>query len=132
MERRALQIAIFLAGFVPVLGGGLGVVLGERAFGSPAGAGQDSQMRYLSGLLLAIGLVFWGCVPTIERRTETLRLLTLIVLVGGLARLAGVMVAGDPGVIRWALIMELIVAPLICLWQRRVARRVDAPGRIAR
>ena len=125
MERRALQIAILLAGIVPVLGGGAGAVLGERAFGSWAGAAEDSHMRYLSGLLLAIGLAYWACIPKVERRGEIVRLLTLIVIVGGLARLGGVLVAGDPGPMRWALVMELGVAPLIWLWQARVARGLD-------
>ena len=126
MERRALQIVILLAGLVPVFGGGAGALLGERAFGPWAGAGQDSHIRYLSGLLLAIGLVFWSCVPTIERRGETVRLLTVIVVTGGLARLAGVFLAGDPGPMRWALVMELGVTPLLCLWQARIARGLDA------
>jgi hypothetical protein len=122
MERRALQLTILLAGLVPVFGGGAGVILGQGAFGPWAGAGEDSHMRYLSGLLLAIGLVFWACVPTIERRGETIRLLTLLVVVGGLARLGGVLVHGDPGRMHWALGMELVVTPLLCLWQARVAR----------
>jgi hypothetical protein len=45
-----------------------------------------------------------------------------------LARLAGVFLAGDPGPMRWALVMELGVAPLLCLWQARVGERFD--GRI--
>lgn len=128
MERRALQILIILAGIVPVAGGGAGAVLGEAAFGPWAGAGQDSHVRYLSGLLLGIGLIFWGCVPTIERRGGEVRVLTAIVVVGGLARLAGVVVVGDPGSMRWALVMELAVTPLICLWQARVALAVLAPS----
>jgi hypothetical protein len=128
MERRALQAIILLAGFVPVYGGGSGVLRGEAAFGSWAGASQDSHMRYLSGLLLAIGLAFWACVPTIERRGETVRLLTLTVVVGGLARLGGLFVEGDPGSMRWALVMELVVTPLLCLWQARVTRLALAPG----
>jgi hypothetical protein len=47
--------------------------------------------------------------------------LTFVVFVGGLARLAGLFLAGDPGPIRWALVMELIIAPLFCLWQARIA-----------
>ena len=129
MERRALQFAILLAGLVPVFGGGVGVVRGEAAFGAWAGAGEDSQMRYLSGLLLAIGLVFWACIPTIERRGETVRLLTAVVVVGGLARLGGLIAVGDPGRMRWALGMELIVTPLLCLWQARVSRLGAAPAR---
>jgi len=130
MERRLLQLAILLAGLVPVFGGGAGVVLGARAFGDWPGAAGDSHVRYLSGLLLAIGLAYWACVPTIERRGEIVRVLTLIVVVGGLARLAGLFVAGDPGpTMRWALVMELGVAPVIGLWQARVAqaRLIGAP-----
>jgi len=121
MERRALQIAILLAGCVPVLAGGAGVWHGAAAFGPWPGASADSHVRYLSGLLLAIGLIYWGLVPSIERRGDAVRLLTLIVFVGGLARLAGVLFVGDPGAMRWALIMELGVAPLLCLWQARIA-----------
>ena len=129
MERRALQLMILVAGIVPVCGGGAGALLGERAFGPWAGAADDSHMRYLSGLLLAIGLAYWACIPTVERRGEVVRLLTLIVVIGGLARLGGVFVAGDPGLMRWALVMELGVAPLIWLWQARVARGLDLTAR---
>jgi len=127
MERRALQIAILLAGIVPVYGGGAGALRGEAAFGVWAGAAQDSHMRYLSGLLLGIGLIYWSCVPTIERRGDIVRVLTAIVFIGGLARLAGVFLAGDPGSMRWTLGMELVVAPLLCLWQARVAKAALAP-----
>jgi hypothetical protein len=129
MERRLLQLAILLAGIVPVFGGGAGVILGAQAFGDWPGAAGDSHARYLSGLLLAIGLSYWACVPTIERRGEIVRLLTLIVFVGGLARLTGIFVSGDPGpTMRWALVMELGVAPVLGLWQVRVARERPAPG----
>jgi hypothetical protein len=124
VERRALQALILLAGCVPVFGGGAGALLGVRAFGPSAGGSEDSHIRYLSGLLLGVGLVFWACVPAIERRGEIVRTLTLIVLVGGLARLAAVFLAGDPGAMRWALFMELGVTPLIALWQARVARQL--------
>jgi hypothetical protein len=122
MERRALQFAILLAGFVPVFGGGSGAFLGEAAFGPWAGRAEDSHIRYLSGLLLAIGLVFWACIPTIERRGEIVRLLTGVVFVGGLARLGGFLTVGDPGRMHWALVMELLVTPTLCLWQTRVSR----------
>jgi hypothetical protein len=129
MQRRALQFAMVLAGCVPVLGGGVGVWEGAAAFGRWPGAAADSQDRYLSGLLLAIGLVYWGLIPAVERRGAAIRLLTLIVFLGGLARLAGVIWVGDPGSIRWALAMELGVAPLLCVWQARLARDADG-GRI--
>jgi hypothetical protein len=128
MQRRALQFAILLAGLVPILGGGVGVVRGALAFGAWPGAGADSQARYLSGLLLGIGLAFWACMPTIVRRGREVRLLTLIVVVGGLARAAGWAMGHDPGAMRWTLAMELGVTPLLCLWQARLAARVSAPS----
>ncbi len=122
IETRALQSVIALGGLVPVLGGGVGVIRGAAAFGAVAGAAADSQTRYLSGLLMGVGLTYWACVPTIARRAREVRMLTFMVLIGGLSRLAGVFLAGDPGSMRWTLAMELIVAPAIGLWQARVAR----------
>ena len=124
MERRALQIAIGLAACVPVAGGLKGAWLGARGFGVWPGGAADSHFRYLSGLLLAIGLIYWACIPAVERRRPLIRALTAIVVAGGLARLAGwLFLGGDPGSMRWALIMELGVAPALCLWQAKVAAR---------
>ena len=122
MERRALQLAILLGGCVPVFAGFAGAWRGASIVGVAAGPAADSHFRYLSGLLLAIGLIAWGCVPTIERRATIFRTLTAVVVIGGLARLAGWFMGVDPGSMRWALVMELVVTPLLCLWQARVAR----------
>ena len=69
--------------------------------------------------------MFWSAIPAIERRTEIVRTLTLFVVLGGLARLAGIFVVGmpDDGMM-FGLFMELVVTPLIALWQGRVARRM--------
>ncbi|HEY5070656.1 MAG TPA: DUF4345 domain-containing protein [Caulobacteraceae bacterium] len=123
MERRLLQFAILLGGCVPVFAGAAGAITGARAIGAWPGISADSHVRYLSGLLLAIGLIYWACVPGIERRGSIVRTLTLVVFTGGLARLGGLVLVGDPGPIRFALVMELAVAPLLCLWQARVAKR---------
>ena len=128
MERRALQLAVFLAAFVPVAAGGAGAVWGARAFGRWPGVGADSHLRYLSGLLLGLGVAFWACIPAIERRGGVIGALTFLVVVGGLARLAGIFLVGDPGRMHFALIMELGVAPALCLWQARVARLTPRPG----
>jgi hypothetical protein len=124
LNRRVLQAAIAVAGLVPVGAGLAGVLLGPRFTGHViAGAPLDSHFRYLSGLLLGIGLVFWAAIPTIERRGLLVRALTLIVFVGGLGRAISLLQVGAPdGGMRLALIMELVVAPLICLWQFKVER----------
>jgi Domain of unknown function (DUF4345) len=129
MERRLLQMAILIAGLVPVAAGAAGAWKGAAFLGSWPGAAADSHFRYLSGLLLALGLAWWACIPAIERRAGAIRILTFLVVVGGLARLIALLVVGDPGRIRWALIMELVVTPLLCLWQARLAKSSTSPTR---
>ena len=122
-ERRLLQAAVLLAGTVPVSAGAAGVFFGAALFTSVgAGADLDSHVRYLSGLLLAIGLIFWSRIPGIERRPRLFRLLAGIVVVGGLGRLVGVVIALPPSLsMLAALAMELVVTPLLSVWQARIA-----------
>lgn len=129
LEKRLLQLVIFLGGFVPVIAGGMGAIEGEALLNADLRQGGDSHFRYLSGLLLGIGILFWACIRSIERRGATIRVLTAVVVAGGLARAVGWLIMGDPGPMRWALVMELGVTPLICLWQARVARLYAAPAR---
>jgi hypothetical protein len=116
-------LAVALGGCVPVAAGLAGVILGPAMLdGHPTDAAADSHFRYLSGLLLAIGLGFWSTIPALPRRTARFRLLTALVLTGGLARLAALPDQGWPGLpMAAALVMELVVTPLLCLWQARVA-----------
>ena len=123
VEKRLLQIVVAIACLVPVFGGGAGVWFGAGLFGGH-GANLDSHLRYLSGLLLAIGLVFAVSIPHIESHRDRFRLLTVIVLVGGLSRLLGMFISGA-----WlqmtllTLCMELGVTPLLCWWQNGFAGR---------
>ncbi|MGO8955174.1 MAG: DUF4345 domain-containing protein [Rhodomicrobium sp.] len=121
--KRALQIAVAIGGIVPVSAGLAGIILGPTfaAVNAPE-TDLDSHFRYLSGLLLGIGLVFWGTIPGIERNGLIFQLLTAIVFTGGLARLYGVFIHGLPGYqMIFGLVMELAVTPLLCLWQARLA-----------
>ncbi|TVR07106.1 MAG: DUF4345 domain-containing protein [Salinarimonadaceae bacterium] len=122
-ERRALQAAVLVGGCVPVLAGGSGALFGGAFMGAELATDVDSHFRYLSGLLFGIGLAFWSAVPRIERAGALIRLLTIIVVAGGLARGLGFAASGTAGgVTIFALAMELVVTPAICLWQARVAR----------
>lgn len=123
-ERRLLQKVIAVAGIVPVSAGLFGVLFGPTLTGDVGlSVSGDSHYRYLSGLLLGIGLLFWSCIPAVERKTGRVQCLTLIVVMGGLGRLLGLGVTGIPSLVMiGALAMELIVTPVVCLWQGRVAR----------
>ena len=124
VSRRLLQAAIAIGGLVPVTAGLAGVVLGAAGLGLTGDLSTDSHVRYLSGLLLGIGLAFWMSIPRIETHTGRIRLLTAIVVIGGLARLLAFRDPGTPSApMLGAIVMELVVTPLICLWQSTIARR---------
>ncbi len=117
-EKFFLQLVVALACLVPIGGGLYGVVTGNGDINI------DSHYRYLSGLLFAIGLAFATTIPNIEMHKRRFFLLTMIVFIGGMGRLYGIFVNGAPGnMILGGLAMELVVTPLLCWWQHRVARR---------
>ena len=119
LSRRFLQCAVALGGLVPVGAGLAGVVLGAAIVGSPASTDLDSHVRYLSGLLLAIGLAFWATIPRIAEHRRRFGLLTLIVFIGGLGRLFGLLTHAVPSApMLGGLAMELAVTPALWLWQR--------------
>lgn len=126
-ERRLLQLATAIACIVPIGMGVESIIAGPsviRGIEPPLPVDLDSHFRYLSGLLLGVGLLFLASIPRIERHTILFRALGVIVVVGGLARLVSLVSVGVPGDgHRFGLVMELVVVPLIVLWQARVARR---------
>jgi hypothetical protein len=122
-EKRLLQTAVVLGCVVPILGGGYGVWRGLAMIGISGGVGADSHFRYLSGLLLGIGFGFLSTVPRIETHSMRFRLLAGIVVIGGLGRLMSVALGGaTDAATLFALAMELVVTPLLALWQARIAR----------
>lgn len=122
-ERKLLQQAVGFLSLIPVSAGLFGVLFGpEGLLGDRVSVSADSHFRYLSGLLLGLGLCFWSTVPDIETKTGRFRLLTLLVVIGGLARLLGLAVTGVPSFFMLGgLVIELVVTPVLCLWQTRIA-----------
>ena len=132
-EKRLLQAAVAIACLVPLSAGGSGVIESAamlKGVAAPLPPDLDSHYRYLSGLLLGIGLVFLASLPRIERRGAVFRTLGAVIVVGGAARLVPLLNGTSPsGAHLFALAMELVVVPLIVLWQARVARRVKKSQR---
>lgn len=125
-EKRLLQTIVAIGCLVPLSAGLFGIVHGTGLNG-PDAVNIDNHFRYLSGLLLGIGLGFLSCLPNVEYKTTRVRILTFVVIIGGLGRLAGFLIAGTPGKIMvLALAMELIITPALCLWQNSLARRYQA------
>jgi Domain of unknown function (DUF4345) len=128
-ERRVLQLTVAVLALVPVLAGAIGIVCGLTVFGAGVvgSTSGESQGRYLSGLALAVGLAFWVTVPRIESQGAQFRLLTGLVLVGGLGRLYALWLFGLPPIGMLAgLVLELIVTPALAIWRERLERRIPS------
>lgn len=123
-ERSALQAVVAVACLAPILTGLEGVLRGAAMFRLTAvTADLDSHYRYLSGIFLMLGLAFASTIPEIERKGARFRLLGAMVVTGGLARALSWGAVGAPSLgHRLGLGMELLVVPLLMLWQARVAR----------
>lgn len=128
-EVRLLQGAVAVACLVPLVAGSMGVLRGAAWLGADASVDLDSHFRYLSGIFLGVGIAFASCVPDIAHKGARLRLLAAFVVTGGLARALSAAQMGLPGPGHvFGLAMELIVVPLLTLWQARVAARYSAAG----
>lgn len=130
--KRVFQLVVALGSLVPIGAGALGMLRGPMLTGGVTiTADLDSHFRYLSGLLLGVGIGFVFTIPNIERRGSLFRLLTGLVLLGGLGRLVSLAVIGVPSsAMTGGLIMELLVTPLLAVWQFHLARRLsrEAPA----
>ena len=124
-ERRALQAVIAVLALIPTLTGSAGILLGPDflRLDPPWPADLDSHFRFLSGVFLGVGIGFYSCIRGIEGKTGRFRLLAALTVAGGIARLWSLILAGLPsGGHLVGLAMELLVVPLLVLWQARVAR----------
>ena len=124
-ERRLLQSTSGRPGARTILAGAAGIVRGLGRV-RPATSRRPSMATATSATSRACcsrsALAYWSTVPRIEVQGDRFRLLTGLVLIGGLA----------PAVCRraarraWhrhaggALIMELVVTPGLALWRERV------------
>lgn len=125
VETRTLQTAVAMACLVPIGAGAAGILVGSRMLEvvTVPSVDLDSHFRYLSGLLLALGIAFASTIPRIATHGASFRLLTGIVVVGGMGRLLALLAIGPPSTAMVAaLVMELLVTPGLALWQRRIAR----------
>lgn len=122
IERRLLRLVLLVLSLSPLGIGSLGMIRGAEWLGT-ASTNLDSHFRYLSGIFFGLGLALLSCIPRIETMTTRFRWVAGLVVIGGLARLGGLFAQGTPG--RGHVIglgLELIVTPLLVLWQARLAR----------
>jgi uncharacterized protein DUF4345 len=125
-EKRLLQAVLAVTLILPFTAALSGVLRGPEFLDHHNALSRDldSHFRYLNGIFL--GLLCWyaASIPGIERHGARLRLLSSLVIAGGVMRALSWGLVGAPGLgHRIGLGIELGVVPLVLLWQARLARR---------
>ncbi|MES2048050.1 MAG: DUF4345 domain-containing protein [Pseudomonadota bacterium] len=127
MNKRLLQILTAILGMVPILTGTIGLFgLSDPIYASaglPANALLDSNLRFLSGIWLGVGLTVIWLIPRIETQTVLFRVLWGMIFLGGVGRLLSMFFVGWPPIPFIAFtVLEIVGAPIFVAWQARIGK----------
>jgi len=128
MGKRSLQITSAILGAIPIVTGIVGMSgVSDPLYASaslPPSTLLDSNLRFLSGVWLGLGLAMYWIIPRIEKQTILFRALWGMIFVGGIGRLISMLMLAPPPVPFMAFTaLEIVGAPILILWQARVGRR---------
>jgi hypothetical protein len=127
MRKSRLQLASALLGAIPIMTGIIGMFgISDPLYASaslPPSTFLDSNLRFFSGVWLGLGVAMYWIIPTIEKQTLLFRALWGMIFIGGIGRLISMLMVGlPPAPFIGFTALEILGAPLLVLWQARVAR----------
>lgn len=134
LSRSLLQITNGLLGILTIFLAGASLAFGIEnpiyaGADLPLNAALDSNLRFMGGMGIGLGLALLWILPTIEKRTELYRLIWICALLGGVGRLFSIGLVGSPPlpIVVFTLI-EVPGVPLLIYWQYKVAKSTASAG----
>lgn len=128
MPRRSLQVVNLLLAIATIWLGAMSMMLGTDSpvYGSatiPDIPALDSNLRFMGGLGVGLGLALVWLTPNIERHTTVFRVAWICAFLGGIGRLISAWVAGLPPVPMIVFTaIEVPAVPVLIYWQSRVSQ----------
>lgn len=127
MRARPLQICMAVLALIPVATGALTMWGLADPLYTPYGLPQvpvlDSNLRFLGGIWLTLGLAMWAIVPCIVQQGAVYRLIWGAIFLGGVGRLLSLVFSGMPPVpFLGFTVLEIVGAPFFIWWQHQVAQ----------
>jgi hypothetical protein len=134
VSKRGLQIVTAILAAIPVATGLISMSgIDDPLYSSaalPANTLLDSNLRFFGGVWFALGIVMYWIIPKIEQQTSLFRALWGMIFAGGIGRIISILRLGLPPVpfvgSAW---LEILGAPLMILWQGRVAKSQHSSDR---
>ena len=127
MDKRGLQVASAILAAIPVVTGIIGLLGTSDPLYELKGQPDvllDSNLRFFGGLWLGLGIAMYWLVPRIDTQTVLFRALWGMIFLGGIGRLISMLaVAAPPIPFIGFTVLEIVGAPLLVLWQARLAQR---------
>jgi hypothetical protein len=124
-SRRNLQRTIVGFAVVAIVTGTLTVFFGTAVIprGGSATASVESELRFYGAWYLGAGLFLASLARRIEHRAFELRMVSLLLVLGGVGRILAIADAGWPHPLFIVLLaLELLLPPVLVVWQWRVSR----------
>jgi predicted membrane channel-forming protein YqfA (hemolysin III family) len=128
MRKSRLQLASALLAAIPIMTGIIGMFgISDPLYASaslPRSTLLDSNLRFFGGVWFGLGVAMYWIIPTIEKQTLLFRALWGMIFIGGIGRLISMLMVGlPPAPFIGFTALEIVGAPLLVLWQARVASR---------
>jgi hypothetical protein len=125
--RRGLQITLGALAAIPLASGLAGALLGPASLPGTRGplpADVENEYRYTHAVYAAAAPLIWSTLPRVEQQGPLLRGICGALVLGGATRLLAWRTAGKPHpALVGAAALELLGAPVLVAWQKRVAAR---------
>jgi len=125
-SKNLLQVTLGICALAPIFSGLLGMSgINNPLYPEaekPEGLLLDSNLRFLNGLSVAIGVCTLSIIREIKRKAAELRMICLVIFFGAIGRWISIAGYGLPpfpfGVFPF---LELVIPPLLVFWQHRIS-----------
>ena len=129
MSRRILQVILTIVGLILIVTGFLGAIYGitDDFYGISINSNiqghiiLDSNLRFYGGLSIGLGLIIFWMIPSIEKQKTIFRLISLMILIGGIGRVISMITIGIPSIPFIIFTVLELLFPLLIFWQNRIA-----------
>ncbi len=127
MSRKIFRVFLVILGFVPTVTGILSMMgIHDPLFADlnlPASALLDSELRFLGGVWLGLGITVLATVNSFEKHFALYRILWGMIFLGGVGRLISMFIIGLPPVpFVGFTALEIIGAPIFVYWHSQLVK----------